>query len=69
MEAPIKTTAADTAKAQKKLSVLSTTNPVMAGAVTPAMLAMQFCSPVHLPAAVGPASVCVMAQWLDAKIP
>ena len=30
---------------------------------------MPFCNPVQRPAASGPASVCVMAQWLDEKSP
>src|SRR5260370_36013880 len=67
--APASATPADTAKAQKNCPVESTTKPVMAGAATPARLATKFCRPVHLPAANGPASVCVMAQWLDAKTP
>src|SRR5450759_3281994 len=48
---------------------MSTTNPVTAGAITPAKLAKQFCNPDHLPAASGPAIVWVIAQWLDAKMP
>src|SRR6266567_7341701 len=44
-------------KAQKNRPVLSTTKPVTTGAIHPARLPKKFCSPVHLPAACGPASV------------
>src|ERR1035437_3725539 len=69
MVEPIRATAAETAKAQKNWPVLSTTNPVMAGAVTPARFPTKFCKPDHLPAARGPAMVWVMAQWLEANTP
>ena len=35
----------------------------------PAKLPNMFCHPVHLPAAPGPASVCVMAQMLEVNSP
>src|SRR5205823_387143 len=41
----------------------------MAGAARPARLARQFCKPVHFPAAMGPAMVCAIAQWLEANMP
>ena len=47
----------------------STTNPVSAGETIPAKLPRKFCRPVHLPAARGPASVCVMAQRFEVHSP
>src|SRR5271168_4549495 len=44
-------------------------NPETIGAITPASCPAVFCMPVHLPAAAGPARVCVIAQWFDAYIP
>src|ERR1035441_435069 len=58
-----------TAKAQKNWPVRATTKPVSAGAATPARLPKPFCTAVHLPAAGGPASVWISAQWLELHIP
>src|SRR5579864_1228234 len=66
--APPSNTPAATVNAQKKCPVRPTTNPVSAGAM-PAKLPTKFCTPVHLPAASGPASVCVMAQRLEVHSP
>src|ERR1035441_2680552 len=67
--APLSATPAQTANAPKKRPVAFTTNPVMADAATPARFATNFCRPLHFPAARGPARVCVIAQWLDEKMP
>src|ERR1700746_3383858 len=56
-------------KAQKNRPVLSTTKPVTTGAIHPARLPKKFCSPVHLPAACGPARVWVIAQVLETLTP
>src|SRR5437868_5903921 len=40
-----------------------------AGAIHPAKLPVKFCSPVHFPDVVGPASVCVTDQRLDVHMP
>src|ERR1700680_2669498 len=40
-----------------------------AGAIHPAKLPVKFCSPVHFPEVVGPASVCVTDQRLEVHIP
>src|SRR5260370_28643873 len=66
--ASIATTAIIT-KATKKRPVESTTNPVTAGATTPARFPRKFCKPVHRPAILGPASDSVIAQILDPHIP
>src|ERR1019366_15737 len=58
-----------TAKAQKNWPVRATTKPVSADAATPARLPTPFCTAVHLPAAGGPASVWMRAQWLELHIP
>src|SRR5580692_4094433 len=58
-----------TAKAQKNCPVRATTSPVSAGAATPARFPTPFCTAVHLPAAGGPASVWMSAQWLELHIP
>src|SRR5215472_16517109 len=57
------------AKGQKKLPVWSSTKPVTLGATIPAKLPTKFCSPVHRPAACGPASACVIAQTFDELMP
>src|SRR5580658_10313701 len=56
-------------KAKKKEPVLSTMNPVTTGAAIPARFPAQFWIPVHLPAAIAPARVCVMAQRLPLYSP
>src|SRR5712692_9113663 len=56
-------------KAHTKFPVRSTANPVTAGAATPAKFPTKFCKPVHLPAARGPASVCVIAHTFEAFSP
>src|ERR1700674_2336161 len=56
-------------KAHTKFPVRSTTNPVTAGAATPAKFPTKFCKPVHLPAARGPARVCVIAHTFEAFSP
>src|SRR6266851_6006872 len=66
--ASIATTAIIT-KARMKCPVKLTTNPVKAGAMTPARFPTKFWKPVQRPAILGPASVCVMAQILDPHIP
>src|SRR6266851_5980988 len=66
---PSKAMTAVMMKAQKNRPVLSTTKPVTTGAIHPARLPKKLCSPVHLPAACGPASVLVIAQVLEALIP
>src|SRR6266850_8135934 len=45
------------------------TNPVTAGAMTPARFPTKFCKPVQRPAILGPARVWVMAQILDPHMP
>src|ERR1700693_2473289 len=45
------------------------TNPVTAGAGTPDRFQKKFCKPVHRPAILGPARVCVIAQILDPHMP
>src|ERR1700680_198003 len=67
--APASNTPAVTANAQKKCPVRCTTKPVSAGDTIPAKLPTKFCSPVHLPAARGPAIVCVIAQRCEGKTP
>src|SRR5262249_34241176 len=62
-------TPAATTKAQKNSPVFSNTTPVSQGATTPARLPTKFCRPVHLPAASGPAMVCVIDQRLHVKMP
>lgn len=59
---PILLTAQAMAKAQKNCPVSCTTKPVTTGATIPAMLPRQFCTPAHLAAARGPASVCPIAK-------
>src|SRR5438105_134105 len=61
---PMNITVAAAAKVTVKLPVQSSRNPVIAGAIMPAVLAKQFCRPVHFPDAFGPASA-----WGKAKIP
>jgi hypothetical protein len=57
------------AKGQEDWPVRSKTSPVTAGATIPARLPTKFWKPVHRPAACGPASVCVIAQRLEAEAP
>src|ERR1700674_1999076 len=45
------------------------TNPVTAGALTPARFPTKFCNPVHRPATLGPARVWVIAQIFDPHMP
>ena len=40
-----------------------------AGATHPARLPIEFCTPVHRPAASGPANVCVIAQPFEMPMP
>src|SRR5438034_1068 len=66
---PSISTAAVIASGAAKLLVRSTTNPVRAGATTPAKFAKPFCRPAHRPAACGPARVCVNAKIPEPAIP
>src|SRR5438132_5282826 len=66
---PSISTAAVIASGAAKLLVRSTTNPVRAGATTPAKFAKPFCRPAHRPAACGPARVCVNAKIPEPTIP
>src|SRR6266446_9612940 len=52
-------------RAHTKFPVWPTVNPVTVGAATPARFPAKFCKPVHLPAARGPASVCVITHTFD----
>src|SRR5260370_7696360 len=66
---PSKAMTAVMMKAQKNRPVLSTTKPVITGAIHPARLPKKFCSPVHLPAACGPATAHSIPQLLKQLIP
>jgi len=56
-------------KARKKEWVCNRITPVTIGEATPPMLPAAFCTPDHFPAAVGPASVCVIAHTLELNKP
>ena len=59
---PINVTVPQTANAHPKCPVRSMIKPVSGPTTTPEMLPKEFWSPIHLPAAAGPASVCGNAK-------
>src|SRR6185312_2928580 len=67
--APARTITAATTNAIANDNVCSTTKPVNQDAATPERFPMPFCKLVQRPAARGPASVCVIAQWFDVNVP
>src|SRR6185437_16928151 len=67
--APTKATTPVTPNARRELPLSWTIRPAVQGATIPERLATPFCRLDHRPAKLGPASVCAIAQWLDAKIP
>src|SRR5260370_21527334 len=69
LKAPARSRAKTPAKAQKNSPVWWTIHPVIHGAATPARFPKAFCIPVHLPAARGPAIVCVTAHKFEEKRP